>query len=542
MADDIRVKIKAVDEASGILERLGQRLEKLGVPATKTGKSMGGIGQRSAEIERAARGGAVKELTDQYDKLARATFSAFNNLSRLSGEMGGLSSLAAGGGIAATLAGAVALTRNWAVAGVNLGNSAANIGMAASQLERYRRVAAQVGVSPDAVTGALGAAQSDIFQSRFNPNVASSLRLLGINTTDANGAMRSPQDVLGDMADYIGKFSPAGQMQAAASLGLPPDALPLLRKGSGWIKSQLAATAAVPGMGDNAYDGAAKLNEDLAKLDTSVIGLTNVIGQNLAPPLDDLVRWLTGTAGFMSKWGQNSPTITGSMGTGWLSTPFDMLNSAGTGLYRTIFGGGSATRSGGSGAALPSEMQARRNQAMAYFIGQGWTPEQAAGIVGNIQGESSFNTAAQNQGHIGIAQWDADRRQKILAGTGIDVANATYDQQLAAIQWELKNNESRAGAALAGAQSAGAAATIIRNGYERPGFDLADQSRRMGYAEDALTGYSTGQAAAANGQVTVNINHNNAPEGSSLDAAAIGSAAIGALKITKAMPGSGGAQ
>ncbi|MGC8733377.1 MAG: hypothetical protein ACP5RC_14125, partial [Halothiobacillaceae bacterium] len=78
--------------------------------------------------------------------------------------------------------------------------------------------------------------------------------------------------------------------------------------------------------------------------------------------------------------------------------------------------------------------------------------------------------------------------------------------------------------------------------YERPGFDLADQSRRMGYATDALAGYdSYSGIAPSTGQVTVNINHNNAPEGSSLDAAAIGSATIGALKITKAMPGSGGA-
>ena len=69
--------------------------------------------------------------------------------------------------------------------------------------------------------------------------------------------------------------------------------------------------------------------------------------------------------------------------------------------------------------------------ALDYFIQQGWTPEQAAGLVANLQAESGTNldTAALGDAGkgYGIAQWHGSRQRdfervmgKPLKGSGLE--------------------------------------------------------------------------------------------------------------------------
>lgn len=551
--NDIRVKISAVDKASAIVDAFRKKLEGTEAPANRAAKALRGWGQGSSAIDRFSKGGAVPAITDHFDKLSKTSFQAFQNIGRLSGELGGLTSLATGGGLIAGLTAAAALTKNWADQGMGLANVGANIGIAATQLERYRRVAAAAGVSPESATSALGALSQDVFGARsgLNPGMMATFGALGVNLSGPDGKPLAFDDIVKQMAAKLsGISSPAGQVAAAGQFGIGADALPMFRKGPDWISQQLGAVGSQPGFGDNAYDGSQKLFEDFTKLDTAAIGLKNTLAQNFTPAVDDAVRGLTGMTTFLAQWAGNSPAGTYS-GMSW---PWNVLSSAGLGLTNTIMG----THYGTGGAANTSMAPAptgtkldRAKQAMSYFMSQGWTAEQAAGIVGGgIQGESNFNPQASNAGHLNIAQWDETRRQKILAGTGIDIATADYSTALRAMQWELTNNESGAGNALKGAKTAAEAADIIRNQYERPDTaktrDWNDVAQREAYANSAMALAADVNLPAAGGAgggtVTVDINHNNAPDGSSLDAAAIGAATIGALKITKAMPSSGGAQ
>ncbi len=144
------------------------------------------------------------------------------------------------------------------------------------------------------------------------------------------------------------------------------------------------------------------------------------------------------------------------------------------------------------------EEQARIDQAMAFFMGQGWTRAQAAGIVGNLWAESRVkHDQAQHGGGpgYGLAQWEGPRQASFAQWAGHDIHNSTMQEQLEFIQWELTHTESAAGNALRGASTADEAARIVMTRYERP----ADQSEgaqrgRANYAE-AIFANSSGSPA-----------------------------------------------
>lgn len=109
-------------------------------------------------------------------------------------------------------------------------------------------------------------------------------------------------------------------------------------------------------------------------------------------------------------------------------------------------------------------------KAMEYFMSRGWTREQAAGIVGNLQTESStFSTTAVGDGGkaVGIAQWHPDRQQRFKDIFKKDIRDASFEEQLAFVDYELNNQEKVAGSKLREAKTADEAALIMDEYYER---------------------------------------------------------------------------
>lgn len=90
-------------------------------------------------------------------------------------------------------------------------------------------------------------------------------------------------------------------------------------------------------------------------------------------------------------------------------------------------------------SSLPSQTQEQRAK---YLMGKlqsdlHLTKEQAAGIAGNIQIESSFDTKAVGDGGkaLGIAQWHPDRR------VGLDIKNMSFEQQVDYLIKELQTEK-----------------------------------------------------------------------------------------------------
>jgi len=158
--------------------------------------------------------------------------------------------------------------------------------------------------------------------------------------------------------------------------------------------------------------------------------------------------------------------------------------------------------SGPSNLQLPKGKSISSNEATDYLVKKGMTPEQAAGVVGNLLQESKLNSGAQNasEGAYGIAQWRGSRLtelQNFAASRGktIDDVNT----QLDFIMHELNGKEKRAGEMLFASKTAEEAAYNFGKYYERP--KTVEQSR-MNFASQTLAQYKpTGGGGSSNVQL-----------------------------------------
>jgi hypothetical protein len=144
--------------------------------------------------------------------------------------------------------------------------------------------------------------------------------------------------------------------------------------------------------------------------------------------------------------------------------------------------------------------------AFEYFVSQGMTPAQAAGIVGNLQGESGqgLNTGSINPGDgrdgsdsIGIAQWNGTRAQALKAyADSKGVPWTDLNTQLEFLHSELRGPEASAYKGLQAAQTPEEAARAML-AYERPKDwnKPGSHPERAKYAVAAYSAYGGSQPA-----------------------------------------------
>lgn len=117
----------------------------------------------------------------------------------------------------------------------------------------------------------------------------------------------------------------------------------------------------------------------------------------------------------------------------------------------------------------------RAKYAYQYFINKGFTPEQAAGIVGNLQAESGpnldslYNPAGGGSGARGIAQWRGPRTAAFVQRYGTNPDTATLDQQLDFVMYEFQTTESKAYNGIKSSTTAADAASAFDSLFERSG-------------------------------------------------------------------------
>lgn len=134
-------------------------------------------------------------------------------------------------------------------------------------------------------------------------------------------------------------------------------------------------------------------------------------------------------------------------------------------------------------SAVATSPQAKT--AYNFFVGRGYTPAQASGIVGNLLHESGLDpTISHDQGTgIGIAGWRLERRQALQQFAAARGTSETdFNTQLAFVDHELQTSEPAAREALLRAQTPqDAAVAFIR--FERPqGYNDANPATAHGAA------------------------------------------------------------
>jgi hypothetical protein len=126
--------------------------------------------------------------------------------------------------------------------------------------------------------------------------------------------------------------------------------------------------------------------------------------------------------------------------------------------------GGGAAYAGPGVAATGSA-----KEAIDFFEKKGFTRAQAIGIAANIEAESNFKTNAVGDSGkaYGLAQWHPDRQAIFQKTYGKPIRESNFQEQLEFINWELNNNEKKAGGMIRQAQDAGQAAAYVDQYYER---------------------------------------------------------------------------
>lgn len=76
------------------------------------------------------------------------------------------------------------------------------------------------------------------------------------------------------------------------------------------------------------------------------------------------------------------------------------------------------------------------NSAIDFWLSQGYTLNGAIGMAAQEQAESGGNPNARNGRHYGLFQFDETRRKQIKDALGIDVADASVDEQRRAAAWD----------------------------------------------------------------------------------------------------------
>lgn len=162
-----------------------------------------------------------------------------------------------------------------------------------------------------------------------------------------------------------------------------------------------------------------------------------------------------------------------------------------------------------------------------YFRSQGRSRTEALGMVANIDRESQFlpDNVGDNGSAYGIGQWHPDRQKLFEQHMGKNIRDSTFAEQLQFYDWELKNKYPLADANLRMARNPQEAAQAVSYGYEVPANlgdegsirgEMADQwASKLGDAKlPTAAGPSAGGAASQN--LRVEIDHRNAPPGSSV--------------------------
>lgn len=256
------------------------------------------------------------------------------------------------------------------------------------------------------------------------------------------------------------------------------------------------------------YSTTKKVNENLEHFAEAQANLTNAMNKfsfdlagELSPTLTNAVNAFAAALLKLDTFNQSHP----GAGT------HELAAAAGvTGVVARIFGasvasklpliGGAASGLGGAGILAgmasipwlagdigeyigeqlrgPRPNSANKAESMKFWMSQGYTQAQAAGLVANEEAESSFNPTKVGDGGraVGSFQWHPDRAAAILKSTGIDVRSASHIDQLRAAAWEMVS--SGVAGKLMQTKSARDSGALVSRLFERPRGGDEEASRR----------------------------------------------------------------
>ena len=159
----------------------------------------------------------------------------------------------------------------------------------------------------------------------------------------------------------------------------------------------------------------------------------------------------------------------------------------------------------------PSGGVDRRNYVADFFMKRGWSKEHAWAITGTLGGETVNFNPSEGGGWIrgkngqlhkedsyGVGQWHKERRDTFERVFGHAMKGSSLDEELAFVDWELKNTHKRAGEHLKRTGTPYAGVGVLVPEYEAPA-DTYGNIRSRGAAAENWFKADLGRRPSASG-------------------------------------------
>ena len=286
MANGFSITISAVNNASGVLEKINKNLTAMQAPAKNFGK----------QVEKFKELSGLRKVSQGFDSIVRSSLGAARSVTRVAEPLAAITG-------AASIAGFTALLSKWAEFNTALGFSAQRMGIMPQTLGNLRAAGSLAGGSADAMqTGFdnLGQTLYDVANGQA-PQAAYVMSRLGLALTDAGGRARKAQDVMPQLTDAIaGIKNPLAQARLATMLfgSAGVDMLPVLRQSSAGLERLRQLAIRYGGTTNEGTAAALRFSEAQAAVGQSVVGLTDAIATQLAPAISPLLLqfadWISG--------------------------------------------------------------------------------------------------------------------------------------------------------------------------------------------------------------------------------------------------------
>ena len=512
MGQEFRITITAADKASEVIDQINAKMDRLVLPIERTQKAANLLDKEKG-LSNAGR--AIWKMGEAAFTTEKRIGGMVNSVLGITGKIG------VAGGVAGAAGVAIYAANKFGQFGFEIDRTSRLLGISERDLQRYRLAAEMTGISQEKMTSAVrsfGLAAQDAQWGR-NPAALMALNQLNVaiqrTPTGAIDTFKMLRDVIKVLGD---KNVPVQTKEiAAATLGLS-ELLPVIVDGSvkfDELLRKVDESGAV--MSDKGVKSAKMMRESLFELELQVKALGNALKEDLIQWLEPATRWLSSALPGFTKF------MTTPISETWQEASQGMARAAkNPGGHLQRMGRGSAQWVPDAPNAWSLGWEKTSKSIMDQLVDLGWSPEQAAGMAANIKAESSGNPGAVgDRGKAyGLAQWHPDRQANFARVMGKDIRGSSVSEQVAFMDWELRNTEKKAGDMLANARTKEDAAAIFSRYYERPGDVAGEAFKRRSIASQiplqsgggAEFGPST-PASGSPGKITVDVNFQNAPPG-----------------------------
>ena len=384
--------------------------------------------------------------------------------------------------------------------------SAKKMGASAVNAKAFEKAMANFGVASGE---ALQSVQSLARWMRETPGSEGFLRSLGVDTRKANGELKDTTELMVELGQALKDKPYTVARQYGSLLGIGEDTLRAMMSGdfARELEKQqaLLKDAGYEEATRKAHEFGVKMREIQTRIEavgvtigTYLIDVMNKVGPIILPILDKIAQGWKNIFSWINAAGEAlaNSRFANAVGKG-MAWMFDKLGIRDQ-VDAALAGSGSPAASTASSPKAGSAADP-----MKFFMGMGWSKDQAAGIVANLNHESNMNPNAvgDNGKAYGIAQWHPDRQANFAKWAGKDIRESTAEEQMRFVNYELTEGaERKAGMLLRAAQSAEFAGSVMSRHYERPAMADAEAAKRgasaVQIAQNTTINVNGGDAAA----------------------------------------------